>query len=426
MKSAITTLMFSTLVACSGNSGDTRGDCTEGKCDKPEGTVEEQCTNSRTSSMDERRPHFTPDGVRWSCRDVNGVTADGNTTDDRGQEYCEYFSMLHTAGIPAVITNEQGPVFCDDMTPCSQGTCDTSIFSCVTGTTVDTTTKADVLGKNVNDQNKVTALDPKLSAGQIEWLAQNPTQKVGECVFTSWHKDIPRPIESTETVGGHSLDAKAPGVTSPLFRMAVRFNSNGAAKALVQDCLSEGKQAIEDGFMRGCTVCGDLDGGCVPWRKSDPSVCTMAMRIVECGCSIDIKDEAGNSRKLDLESEADLELAKDLFVPESRRGFTLGSWDGIGQLPTGCRYVRTGDPQSIKVGETTITDPNADQTLIACDLKASHISAATAKDPKEACRQVYGEEVVVHVRAPNPEAATLSCDTTRPNCQGVPWDFANL
>jgi len=69
---------------------------------------------------------------------------------------------------------------------------------------------------------------------------------------------------------------------------------------------------------------------------------------------------------------------------------------------------------------------NPASTVLSADLKASHISAATAKDPKEACRQVYGEEVVVHVRAPNPEAATLSCDTTKPSCAGVPWDFANL
>ena len=60
--------------------------------------------------MDPNRPHFTPDGVRWSCRDVNGVTPNTNTSDDRGQEYCEYFTMLHTDGIPAIISDASGPV----------------------------------------------------------------------------------------------------------------------------------------------------------------------------------------------------------------------------------------------------------------------------------------------------------------------------
>ena len=427
MKPAITAILMLVAAACS-STEPTRGDCDTGKCDTPGGTIEEQCTNSRVSSMDERRPHFTDKGVRWSCRDVNGVTADSNTKDDRGQEYCEYFSMLHTDGIPAVIINEQGPVFCDASTPCSEGTCDTSIFSCVTATTVDTSNPADVLGKNIDNRDKVTSLDPVLSSGQIEWLAQNPSQKVGECVFTSWHNDIDRAPTSGETLGGYRLDAKTPAASNALFRMMVQFNSNGAAKQLVQDCLSPGKESIDDGFMRGCTSCGTVGGGqaCIPWRKSDPSVCTMAMRIAECGCTININEGSADFRKLDLAVETDLELARELFVPESRRGFTLGTWDGVGQLPAGCRYVRTGDPQTVTVGATTVADLNADQNIVACDLKASHITSATAKDPKEACRTTYGEEVVVHVRAPEPTMATLTCDTTKPSCEGVPWDFANL
>src|SRR4030095_6403292 len=92
-------------------------------------------------------------------------------------------------------------------------------------------------------------------------------------------------------VGGYSLTAKTPGTTNPLFRMQVGFNSNGAAKALVQDWLATGDAKITDGFMRACTFCGDHS--CVPWRKSDPSVCTMAMRIAECGCSINISTGSG-------------------------------------------------------------------------------------------------------------------------------------
>ncbi len=426
MKTTISALL-SLLVASSAcsNTAVTRDDCEEsGKCDKPHGTVEEQCTNSRVNAMDERRPHFTPLGVRWSCRDVNGVTADSNTKDDRGQEYCEYFSMLHTDGIPAVVMNEQGPVFCDATTPCAEGVCDDTIFSCVTAKTADTSSPADILGKNTDNRNSVTPLDPVLSSGQVEWLAQNPEQKVGECVFTSWHKDIARPITSTEKVGGYSLTAKTPNTQNPLFRMSVQFNSNGAAKELVKDCLMPGAEATMDGFNRGCEMCATAN--CVPWRKSDPSVCTMAMRISECGCSINLNDGTGATRALDLANDTDLELARELFVPESRRGFTLGTWDGIGQLPTGCHYVRTGDPSTVTVGGVTIADPNADQTIVACDLKGSHITAATAKDPKEACRATYGDEVVVHVRAPLPGIATLSCDTTRPSCEGVPWDFNNL
>jgi hypothetical protein len=418
MRAAIASFLF--IAACSGSS-NTRLDCDEtGKCDTPGGTVAEQCTNSRVSAMDERRPHFTDSGVRWSCRDVNGVTPNDNTSDDRGQEYCEYFSMLHTNGIPEVILDGTGsPTFCDSTTPCATGSCDESIFSCVSATAVDTTEPADVLGKNTRGE-VVTPLDPVLKKGQIEWLSQNPNAKVGECVFTSWHKDIDRPIASTEKLGGYGLSATTPGASNPLFRMEVGFNSNGAAKALVTDCLKTGDEKIEDGFTRGCMMCGD--SSCVPWRKSDPSVCTMAMRVAECGCEVEV---AG--RKLDLAKPADVQVVEDLFVPESRRGFTLGTWDNMGALPTGCRYVKTGDSTQLTGnGGWSTTDANADQTIVACDLKGSHITSATAKDPKEACRLTYGEEVVVHVRAPSPEMAKLTCTNPDPSCQGAPWGFEKL
>jgi len=420
MKSAITTALCSMLFAAACSPTDSRTDCVDGKCDTPGGSVAAQCKSSRVPAMDPVRPHFTPTGIRWSCRDVANVTADSNTSDDRGQEYCEYFSMLHTDGIPSVITDAQGPVFCDASTPCSTGVCDTAIFSCVTAKTVDTSQPAEILGKNLDDGALVTGLDPRLSANQLDWLAQNPTQKVGECVFTSWHHDIDRAeVASTETVGGHDLN-ESTSTGNPLFKMIVRFNSNGAAQKLLEDCLTPGKSSITDSYTRACTFAGETGAG-APFRKSDPSVCTMAMRIAECGCSI-----TTNGKKLDLSRPADLALAEELFVPTSRRGFTLGAWDGIGVLPAGCRYVRTGDAKTTTVGTQTVPDANGDQNIVACDLKASHFTAATAKDPKEICRQVYGDEVVVHVRAPDPALATLSCDTTKPKCAGVPWDFANL
>jgi hypothetical protein len=425
MKPAIPAILLSLAAAACTAGGDENIDCSDGKCDKPGGTVAEQCTNSRVNAMDERRPHFVDTGVRWSCKDVNGVTATSNTKDDRGQEYCEYFTMLHTKGIPQVIKDGAGnPVFCDSSQPCSSGVCDESIFSCVTSKTVDVSKQADVLGKNKAGKNTVTPLDPQLTAGQLDWLSQNPDQKVGECVFTSWHADIDRPIpNTTTTIGGWPLQAKTPGTSNPMFRMQVGFNSNGAAKALLKDCFTPGDASLTDGFMRACTLCGDSQ--CVPWRKSDPSVCTIAMRGAECGCSINIATGSG-TRALDLSNEDDLAIAGDLFVPESRRGFTLGTWDNMASLPTGCRYVRTGDPTTISVGGRIFDDANADQTLVACDLKASHISTATAKDPKEACRQAYGDDVVVHVRAPDVTVASLSCDMTRPQCAGLPWGLPNL
>jgi hypothetical protein len=413
MKTAILTAMtFSVLTACTG--GDELN-CDDGKCDTPGGTLEEQCKNSRVNAMDERRPHFTNSAVRWSVKDVNGVTADGNENDDRGQEYTEYFAALHTNGIPAVIMNEQGPVFCDAGTPCSSGVCDESIFSCVTATTVDTSGLADILGKNVRGAS-VTPLDPVLDAGQLEWLQQNPTATVGQCVFTSWHADIQTMTTGTEKIGGYPQNARTPNAQDFLLRMKVGFNSNGAARALVADGLKPGDKEIADDFMRACTGCGNAS--CVPWRKSDPSVFAAAMRIVECGCSVEF-----DGRTLDTAKEADLEILLAAFVPE-RRGFVLGTWDNPKGLPSGCHHVNTGDSEIINIGGKQVRDPFANQQVVACDLKGSHITPAVAKDPKEACRQVYGDEVVVHVMMPTPEmGVTLACKDTSAACQ-APWNIA--
>lgn len=421
---ALTSLLFAACTSEPRVSRDPCADGDDGKCDTPQGSVEELCTNARVPAMDNARPHFTGEGVRWSCRDVNGVTTNSDTSDDRGQEYCEYFTMLHAEGIPEIIPDS----FCDESTPCATGTCNTEIFSCVTGTSVNTTKKAKVLGKNIDNRDAVTPLDPKLKAGQLDWLAQNPTAKVGECVFTSWHKDITRSPTGTETVGGHSLTAKTPGESNLLFRMMVQFNSNGAAQTLVEDCLAPGKEKIEDGFMRGCTACGEAGGGqaCVPWRKSDPSVCTMAMRIAECGCEVSVKTTAGSMKKLDPAKAGDLATLKELFVPKGRRGFALGTWDDMERLPTGCRYIETGDAKTITINGVSIPDPLAGRAIVACDLKASHITAGTAKDPKEACRVTYGDEVVVHVRAPSADIASVSCKSEEAKCQGAVWDFENL
>src|SRR5689334_4886765 len=99
---------------CSSGSSSSE-DCSGAKCDTPQNeTLKKQCEISRASAMDERRPHFTPAGVRWSCKDVAGVTPNSDSSDDRGQEYCEYFSLLHTAGIPALVLNNNEPVACDE------------------------------------------------------------------------------------------------------------------------------------------------------------------------------------------------------------------------------------------------------------------------------------------------------------------------
>jgi hypothetical protein len=91
------------------------------------------------------------------------------------------------------------------------------------------------------------------------------------------------------------------------------------------------------------------------------------------------------------------------------RGFHLGTWSDMNGLPTGCRYIETGDTMST-------------ETLVACDLTASDL-VASANDPKGRCREKYGENVVVHVPVP---AAAVVCSPPpggqySATCGTQPW-----
>jgi hypothetical protein len=437
MKRTTTALLGCAILAgagCSTSDGD--ADCDDGKCDTPGGSVAERCENSRGNALDQARPHFTADAIRWSCRDVSGVTPNSNESDDRGQEYCEYFAVLED-GIPEVAFTD---VDCFDDLECR----DLGHTAChpIEGLCIDAvgdrrgTGPGEILGKNVDTQSRVTPIRPNLSAGQVDWLEfmADPDEVLGACVFTSWHRDqsVSRGWEvrscadrsSCPEVAGWPLDARIPG-SDPfepsdevdLFRMQISINGNSAAQALVRDCLGPGDEDIEDDYDRGCFLCGDVP--CEPFRKSDPSVCTAAMKIAECGCEIAVNDGKGAYRTLDLSSAADRALAFEALVPKSRRGFTLGSWDGLDRLPRGCRFLHFGDEPAVGVGDMSVPDPFANQQAVACDLTASMFNA---NDPKQACAAAYGEEIVVHVRLPDPEIATVTCNARNAACtSATPW-----
>ena len=79
------------------------------------------------------------------------------------------------------------------------------------------------------------------------------------------------------------------------------------------------------------------------------------------------------------------------------------------ELPAGCRYVETGDTDSTK-------------TLVACDLTASDV-LSSQQDPKQKCREKYGDNVVVHVPVP---AGAIVCTPPADGqysatCSSMPW-----
>ena len=400
------------------------------------------CEARKSDTVDSAQRGLVPGAIRWACADVDGVTqANG---DDRGQEYCEYFAVVQP---PAEI--EGG-----DMGA------------------------AKVVGKNtgreeLTGRTTTTPLDIDLSEDQIFWLEDNPDEVVGQCVFTTWHRDVPGsacaseagcpeikafPIDENHAycqagdgycdsvdglglsdshqVGRHQRDGGWNLFDEPLFRMVVGFNSNGAASSLVADCgvvpedvLPE-EELIEDDFVRGCmltgpsvapgpgqnrvAVPGSVTGFGTEWRRSDSSICAATMRLHECGCGVDT-DADGVA---DITDAAGIGLA--LVPPQPQggqitlRGFPLGTWNGFelgdpveSALPAGCRYAETGD---------------ASQTIVQCDLSSSDL-LARASDMKGACRDKYGDNVVVHVPVHEP-AIVCTPNTSKKftdNCGDIPW-----
>jgi hypothetical protein len=407
-------------------SGDTSA-CDGAKCDTPVGN-DEQCRLRESEVLDSTNRGFTRDDIRWACADVQGVNTVGS--DDRGQEYCEYFAIFQP---PPTEEGGELPEAVDLARNTGSGTTDPAV--CFTG--------------DANPDCRVTLTDEQQFA-----LEDEPDSVVGSCVFTSWHADVPGPLPACAD-GECPDDASVHGFPfiEEYFQMKVSFNSNRAAADLVAECfaLSELDQQNEsrgyvrdydwaegrDGddlrspFFRGCVGANALFG--TGWRRSDPSVCAVANRLRECGCTAEGLDEAIAQyraenpivqlmefgqvpfNELPPTAQAAIVLGDIVLPPQpaldgsiTKRGFELATWDDRRGLPPGCRYGATGEDT---------------QSIVLCDITAGDL-IANANDPKEFCRATYGNNVVVHVPLPADAIRCSPPDTPEANsCGSVPWNI---
>ena len=385
-----------------------------------------QCEARKSDAVLSGNRAYTPTSIRWACADVEGVNSVGR--DDRGQEYCEYFAAIQLppeeedAKLPAPVT----------------------------------------LGQNRPVGGPTSLELPELTDFQLEQLEDEEDMVVGQCVFTSWHKDkseaypaCAKDSGSDPGCGGLPLlpasgDDQRPlwagtedtdrrteekiaslPLTSANMRMKVGFNSNGAAVDLVDKCLSNSTSTavkpradIEDPFLRGCMYTFDLFT--TQWRRSDASICAGILRLAECGCGVDGDgDGALTSRKFDVgdldfngqetvgEGPFDItandrvngsaEIAVAL-VPFNRRGFELATWGDDKGLPSGCKFADTGDDS---------------QTLVACDITAGDV--ISSPELKDFCRSTYGNDVVVHIPVPGDAVVCEPSEEKAEECGAHPW-----
>jgi hypothetical protein len=356
-------IAFGSLAAltlgCSSDEGPDGPDCTDAfKCDIPSGTSEEMCVLRRNDAFNDNQLAYQEQGLRWSCADVAGVTSE-----DRGQEYCEYFAMVDLPG--------------------------------------GTVGEPEILGRNLGADYTFGTTEERLDLtyDQLTALEVDEAAVVGQCVFTSWNSDIPGPVAACAEGAKACPEVLGVPVSQDIFGMKFEVNSAEAAQVLVEDCLvlppggdlSNERDPLHDDFFRGCMYNGAVNE--TAYRKSDSTICASVTRLAECGC-------APTDDAYDL---------PEAVSPWNRLGFPLGTWSGQDALPAGCSRIDEGEGSN---------------TLVTCDLSASDVIMGAA-DLKGLCMNKYGDNVVVHVPYPKKEAITCTPDTTQSQyaetCSATPW-----
>jgi len=384
------------LGACGGNqNGGKDGDptvCIGAKCDTPQGgNTEErtqQCLDRQDEVLNSSKRAFTEDFVRWSCGDVEGVNT--KNQDDRGQEYCEYFAIVDLPGHDSTDLGRRKSNAGPDVTPGA---------ICVKGEEAFSETAADNCAFEISED-------------ELFDLEDNADSVVGQCIFTSWMSDVPGPLPCDKGSGCTDEVLDFP-VNAEYFQMKLETNSNATASSLVQACSEmRAKESIlaplpdfanpddefHSPFFRGCWMAGSFG---LSWRRSDPAICAVANRVVECGCDIAGVDPAN--------------LGATVLPPEpgpdgvvGTYGFQLGSFEDPDTPPPGCQYVKVGGDHRV---------------VMACDLTAADV-VGNLNDPKEACRQIYGNNVVVHAQVPTD---VISCSNPgsqlSQGCGDMPWNI---
>ncbi len=387
----VPTASLALALGCGGANDSGGGDptvCIGAKCDTPEATEagerNTQCLNRQDEVLESSKRAFTEDWVRWSCGDVEGVNTNGG--DDRGQEYCEYFAIVDLPGHDPVDLGRRKSGERGDVTPWS---------ICVEG-------------EESFSAEAEAGCATKISEEDIFDLEDNADSVVGQCIFTTWMSDVPGPLPE-----GNAGEVMGFPLNAEYFRMKLDTNSNATASSLVQTCaeirasgsflapvpdFANPDDEFHSPFYRGCWMAGSFG---LAWRRSDPAICAVANRVVECGCSlpgVDAKDVGAAVVPPQPDKDGNI----------SFRGFQLGSFLSPTSLPPGCNYVKAGDDS---------------RTIVSCDLTAADVTA-NLQDPKEACRQIYGNNVVAHAPVPS---SSLVCDSPSgplaEGCGQMPWNI---
>ena len=368
--------------------------------------------------------------VRWKCGDVDGVIQPG-----LGQEYCEYHAVaIDSGGKTATVIDSA--VSAGKLGSQKVECLYTSVFGDVKGLK-DEGNRAGAKGvrllvkddkSTAFDNENATAVAAALGVATLGTLEDvdvitkggtvHETNRAASGMYggfntrgaaTALLQDCANTSGNLE--GGRTGDRQKHAVRVAACYLAFKnANANGntdLAQKLQTACTSTNKTALADdatwnkvqaldasvkeadgkdqaAFDAERDIAGCVrtpDGGGVPWRNSDPTICTRSMRAgIECGDDFNALPDK----------------------PGLIDGFEMTGWTGRSLAGTKCHYVQK--------------DGKDYHHLVVCEPAASDVKAAiTAKKPLQAmCNQLFGN--VVAMQAPigavtkiNPKADSAHC-----------------
>jgi hypothetical protein len=358
--------------------------------------------------------------VRWKCGDVDGVVQP-----ELGQEYCEYHAVAVDAKSKTSIVVDNG----NDL-----GKAKSKTVQCLyTSTYGDIRGRGDAIGNFIIKDEKSAAADV---AHVADVAAALSSSSLGPLATIT--------VEGRLASGGRNGPVvKRTLADRPATGMYGRFNTRGAATALINDCANAaaGPSTAADRTAacyraaKAATTAGDgskataletactgvdlttdanwakiaklgvkladatddaafqnekdiaacvrtKDGGGVAWRNSDPTICARSLRAAsECGTTFgQLPDEPG-------------------FID----GFEMTGWNGRSLEGTGCRYVKVAGQEY--------------RQMVLCTPPPAEIEKAitrTKRPLQQVCNDLFGN--VVAMQAPIGAIATPKADAKGAFC----------
>ena len=320
--------------------------------------------------------------VRWGCGDVPGVTAP-----DLGQEYCEYNAVQNGA-----ILAKPADAVADSKVSCVF----TSVFSDAFG--ADTTfvstglqqpmaapenlgapaaePKIVQMAGGFNSRGAANALVDTCTTGAADAADIANRERVAACVIAS---TAGAPALTEVCKKDLSVDANWAEATALGVKVATAGEAGFEAQRDLTSCMAVGKIVKYD--LKGLPpapypqVPYILSTVGVPWRNSDPMICSRVSRSTdECSCEY-------KQATIDVGGGQTYQAA----IPDSVKGFEFTGWVDD-HIPSECRLAKID---------------NADYPyIVICDLSAQDVADAPlnpkyARSMQDLCHDRFGVNLVL-------------------------------